>query len=277
MDMPLSERVSVGIDVGGTKMLVLADAQGQRRHWKFSTGPEARPANLRRHVDQVLGELGIAQPGAIGWAVPGLIDGEGTVRDCDVLPHLVGWRPESEWPGAAVLNDGEAALVTAAADEPQDAIVAVVGCGTGIVAAVQVAGISLRRCRPYAGELGYAPCGSAGTLDQLAAGAAIVGRLGLNPPEILARLEQHDATCQQVIREAGEVFGLSLATVLQLLHPNKIAVYGGTLRYPGYWEAALEALRRVAHPAMLAGCRVERMPQAEFAVAEGALRAALAK
>jgi predicted NBD/HSP70 family sugar kinase len=258
-------------------MLAIAYMGSERRVWKFATGRDAGPDLIRERITRVMDEMGAREHTVIGVAVPGLVDGSGVVQDCDVLPRLVGWRPADDWQGTAVLNDGEAALVSVAADEPVEATVAAVGCGTGIVAALQVAGKRLRQFRPYAGELGIAPFGRQGTFDENASGSAVVRKLGLEPDEIVLRLEQGDARCATVIREAGEAFGISLVTILHLVHPEKIGLYGGTLRYRGYVDAALAALQRLAHPLLLPLCRVEVMEEAELIVAQGALRSALSE
>lgn len=265
--------VRLGIDIGGTKMLVLAKTSSGRRQWTFPTGRQTYPALLRSYATSVLDELGVRQAEAVGVAVPGLVDG-GVVLESDVLPHLRGWRPALDFPDAVVLNDGEAALVRVAAGEDRAATVVAIGCGTGIVAAVQVAGHRLRQSRPYSGELGYAPCGWAGTFDEVASGAAILRILGRGAGEITEQLQQKDAACMETIRQAGEAFGLSVVTVIHLLHPSAVGLYGGTLRYPGYLEAAMAAVDRLTHPLLRPHCRVERIPEAEIAVALGALLAA---
>lgn len=240
----------LGVDIGGTKLLILAE---DGRTWRFPTGKECGPAEIEGHVRAVMAELG-GEEFAWGIAVPGLVGTDGSVVACDVLPRLEGWRPREVFPGAAVMNDVDGALVGMAAGERPDATIAVVGAGTGIAAAIQVGGVRLRTLRPFAGELGYIPCGLGGTLDERAAGA-VVARNGN-------------------AREAGEYFGTGLVTLLHLVHPEKIGLYGGALRHPGYLEAALEVVERLALPAMRAGCRIEVLPDADLAVARGVLGAA---
>jgi glucokinase len=244
--------VRLGIDIGGTKMLVLAKTASGLRQWTFPTGLSADPGLLRGYAESVMDSLGVSRPERIGVALPGLVDA-GLMRESDVLPRLRGWQPGLDWPGAVVLNDGEAALVRAAADEDTAATVVAIGCGTGIVAAVQVAGHRLRQSRPYAGELGYAPCGHAGTFDQIASGAAIQRKLGLSAAEITERLQRNDPACQDVIREAGEAFGLSVVTVIHLLPPSAIGlsrIFGGGPggRGPLDPSPAEAAMPRAAHP-----------------------------
>jgi predicted NBD/HSP70 family sugar kinase len=271
---PPPGRAHLGVDVGGTKMLAAAYTTAGRRTWTFPTGPQVTADQLQTFLTAVQAELG--DNVTWGLALPGLIAADGTLADCDVLPRLIGWNPQQAWGPAAVLNDGEAALVQAAAGEHADAAVAAIGCGTGLVAAFQIGGRRLRQQRPFAGELGFAPYGREGTYDAHAAGAALIQKLGMPPREIAAAVSRGDATAVDAVRSAGEAFGASIATVLHLLHPERIGLYGGTLRYEGYLTAAFETLQRISHPALLAQCRVEVMAEAELAVAHGALRAALA-
>ncbi|MBL8179422.1 MAG: ROK family protein [Bryobacterales bacterium] len=263
----------LGVDLGGTKLLVAAyDSDRNPRVWRFATGPEFGPAEIGNVIALVKRETGHAGAAVIGLAVPGLVDDTGTVLESDVLPRLAGWRPD--W-ASAVLNDGEAALVSVAAGEKPEATLAAVGCGTGIVAAIQVAGVRLRRFRPFAGELGVAPCGREGTFDELASGNALLQRLKLDAEEITARTQRGDEQCRKAIRAAGEAFGIGLTTLLHLVHPGRIGLYGGTLRYPGYLEAAMTMLNEKAHPILLRQCRVEMMRDTDLVVAQGALREAL--
>lgn len=253
-----------GIDLGGTKMLVIYGD----RVWRFPTGVEAGPETIAAHWRSVQAELPSGVRPAL--AVPGLVDAAGVVADCDVLPRLVGWDPGRELDAAAVLNDGEAALEAVAAEEPPEAVVVAVGCGTGLVAAVRVAGQSLRSWRPWAGELGLAPWGETGTFDSHASGAALLRETALGAAALTAALERAEPGAVQAVRRAGEAFGAALATLVQVIHPERIGLYGGTLRYPGYLEAAFNALERRTHPLMLAQCRVAMAANPELAVAQGA-------
>lgn len=247
-------RTRVGIDIGGTKLLVVAETAAGRQVWRFPTGKDAGPETLLGHIRPLLAEW--VNP-VIGVAIPGMVDAAGCVQDCDVLPGLVGWEPARWLPNVkAVVNDGEAALETVAAGRDPDATVAVVGVGTGIAAAFQVAGRRLRQYRPYAAELGFAPYGPAMTFDEAASGATVAADPGR-------------------LAGAAEAFGAALVTVLHLIHPEAIGLYGGTLRWPGYVEGALAAYERRGHPVLRSQCRVDVLPEADLVVARGALLAAI--
>jgi|JI10StandDraft_1071094.scaffolds.fasta_scaffold367764_2 glucokinase len=245
-------RTHVGIDIGGTKLLVLICTHNERQTFRFPTGPAAGPEAILAHIQPLLAQW--PDP-TIGIAIPGIVDAAGRVQDCDVLPKLAGWQPAASLPNVkAVLNDGEAALETVAAGHGPDATVAAIGIGTGIAAAFQIAGRRLRRYRPYAGELGFAPYGATQTFDEAASGATVAA----NPAGLA---------------QAAEAFGASLVTVLHLIHPEAIGLYGGTLKWPGYTEGALAAYERRAHPLLKQHCRVEVLPDPDLVVAKGAILA----
>lgn len=255
--------IPLGVDLGGTKLLILARTPAGERTWKFPTGPGFTPADFDAHLDGVRAELAPAEL-VYGLAVPGLVNEEGVVGPCDVLPLLNGWRPGA----AAVINDGQAALTAYAAGCGPGATVAVVGSGTAIAAALQIAGH-----RVPTTELGYLPYGPQATLDEAASGQAILARLGLTAPDLLERLSRHDPFAAGAVRAAGEAFGAGIAALINLFRPERIGLYGGTLSYRGYLTSALAAVDRRALPALRPSCRVELVPQPELIAARGALLA----
>jgi glucokinase len=254
----------LGVDLGGTKLLILAETPAGERTWKFPTGPGFTPAHFDAHLAAVAAELAPA-PIVYGLAVPGLVNAEGVVGPCDVLPLLNGWQPRA----AAVLNDGQAALTAYAATCAPASTIAIVGSGTAIAAALQLAGQRI----PYT-ELGYVPYGPEATLDDAASGAALLARLALTAPELAERLSHHDPAATVAVRAAGDAFGAGIATLINLFRPERIGLYGGTLSYRGYLTAALAAVDRRALPALRAACRVELAPQPKLLAARGALLAA---
>jgi predicted NBD/HSP70 family sugar kinase len=260
VNMPL---IPLGVDLGGTKLLILAETPAGERTWKFPTGPGFTPADFDAHLAAVGAELAPAEL-VYGLSVPGLVNDEGVVGPCDVLPLLNGWRPRA----AAALNDGQAALTAYAAGCAPGATLAIVGSGTAIAAALQIAGH-----RVPCTELGYVPYGPEATLDAAASGAALLAHLALTAPELAERLSRHDPVATAAVRAAGEAFGAGIAALINLFRPERIGLYGGTLTYLGYLTAALAAVDRRALPALRPSCRVELVPQPELIAARGALLA----
>ncbi|WP_142215330.1 hypothetical protein [Streptomyces sp. SLBN-118] len=113
-------------------------------------------------------------------------------------------------------------------------------------------------------------------LDELAGGGAIVRAAGLPPELIHAALAVGDRSVQALVHAAGEVFGLALASLVNVLNPDAVRVAGGTLGYRGYWDAALRTAQENALPELWHACTVARIENPELVVARGAIRLATA-
>jgi glucokinase len=276
---PQARTVKVGIDLGGTKLLMLAESPDGRSVSRLPTGSAFGPADLEAAVAGFAASLP-APPDALGIAFPGLVDEHRTVVACDVLPRLVGWRPPRAVAGPwafALLNDCEAALVAEGRGHDRTATLAVVVVGTGIGAAFQVDGRVLRGAAGWAGELGSIPIATGDavrTLDQLASGQAIVERAGCDAAELERRAAGGDARIAEIIRDAGTALGLGLATVVHMLNPSALALGGGVLRLPGYSEAARVSARAHTLGPMWDACVVRPLRDGEHAAALGAALAA---
>jgi glucokinase len=273
----MSDRPLLGIDVGGTKLLLLAQWPDRRDVDRVPTGPAFTGRHLDAEIDRFVSALGTA-PLGVGVAIPGLVGAAGAVEACDVLPLIVGWRGEAlaRLCPVRLLNDVEAASLEELHDLPAGTTAAVVMAGTGIGAAFVADGRPLRGARGWAGELGSIPLVSSegvGTLDQLASGAAILKRLGGGATSVLSRAAAREPAVLQALRAAGEALGLGLSTVINLFNPAVVAVGGGTLELPGYLDAALESAKRHSMPELWKVCEVRRVRQGEMTAALGALRA----
>jgi predicted NBD/HSP70 family sugar kinase len=276
--LELAGAAQVGIDIGGTKMLVVAGGETLR----VDTGPDATPAQLERAIRDQLVRLGIT-PTVMGIAIPGLVEADGRVRMSGVLPKLAGWHPAVAFAdyGCTVhaLNDAEAALVEEAQDLPADATAGIVMAGTAIGAAFRVDGKPLRGARGWAGELGYLPVVTphgVKRLDEVTGGRFIAATLGIDGAELASRAQQGDATALAAIREGGIALGLALAGLINLLNPHLLVLGGGTMQLPGYADAMREAIREYSLPPMLEACELRDARSGPTVVAMGALRAALA-
>jgi glucokinase len=273
----MSDRPLLGIDVGGTKLLLLAQWPDRRDVDRVPTGPAFTGRHLDAEIDRFVSALGTA-PLGVGVAIPGLVGAAGAVEACDVLPLIAGWRGEAlaRLCPVRLLNDVEAASLEELHDLPAGTTAAVVMAGTGIGAAFVADGRPLRGARGWAGELGSIPLVSSegvGTLDQLASGAAILKRLGGGAPSVLSRAAAREPAVLQALRAAGEALGLGLSTVINLFNPAVVAVGGGTLELPAYLDAALESAKRHSMPELWKVCEVRRVRQGEMTAALGALRA----
>ena len=270
-----SGAIRAGADLGGTKLLLLAETEAGRVTSRVPTGTEFGPRELEAALAVFISGLA-ARPSSLGLSFPGLVDGEGRVVACDVLPRFLGWRPPAGL-GAVVLNDGDAALVAEARHHTPSAALAVIVVGTGIGAAFQSDGRRMRGGHGWAGELGSIPIATADGvrwLDDLASGAAILRRAGCPFDDLTERIGAGDSSAAATVREAGFAFGLGLATVVHLLDPHAIAIGGGVLALPGYLDAALGSARVHTQPAMWAACTIAPLRDGAEAAALGAALAA---
>lgn len=272
------DAMGVGIDIGGTKMLVMAGGETVR----VDTGPQATPAMLSAAIRSHLSRLRIV-PSVIGVAIPGLVEPDGRVQMSGVLPHLADWHPASDFAdfGCRVhaLNDAEAALVEEAQDLPEGATAGIVMAGTAIGAAFRVDGKPLRGARGWAGELGFMPVATplgVKRLDELAGGRFIAATLGTDGAGLLQRALQGDESALAAIRAGGEALGLALAGVINLLNPHLLVLGGGTMQLPGYADAMHEAVDRHSLPPLREACELRMAKGDATVVAMGALRAACA-
>lgn len=269
---------AVGVDIGGTKLLIKAGARVARH----PTGPGADAALIEDLLRAQLRDWDSA-PSALGIAVPGLVDRAGRVAQSAVLPGLDGWDPRAALRDVcdriAVLNDAEAALVAEAQDLPPEATVALVMAGTAIGAAFRVDGRPLRGASGWAGELGFWPVRAGGEtlrLDELAGGRHIAASLGIDGAQLAELARRGDPRALGAVRAGGEALGLALAGVVNLFNPQRLVLGGGSLELPGYEAAARAALERAALPRLLADCAVRRAGGGAEVVACGALLAAAA-
>ena len=267
--------MKVGVDIGGTKLLILAGERSVR----LPTGPAATAAQIESAIRLQLREWALV-PSAIGVAIPGLVDREGRVRMSNVLPGLNGWHPREALADfncpVLTLNDAEAALVEESQDLTPDATVALVMAGTAIGAAFRVDGRPLRGAMGWAGELGFFPqrVGSeVKRLDELAGGRHIAASLGLDGAQLAARAGLGDAEALKAISAGGEALGLALAGLVNLFNPHRLVWGGGALELPGYETAALGALHAMALPPLLSECELRRSATGPLLVAQGARRA----
>lgn len=272
--------VKIGFDLGGTKLLMVADGAGARVVERVPTGVAFDGAALERAILGFIDRQGRV-PEAIGLAIPGLVGAGPSVQACDVLPALVGWRPPAALTqGArfAMINDAAAALLEECHDAPADATAAVVMVGTGIGAAMLVHGQPFGGASGWAGELGSIPIATAAdgvrTLDQLASGESLVRRLGVDGAAVRARAESGDGETLSAIREAGTALGLGLATLIDIVNPALVAVGGGLAELPGYLAAALASAEARALPDLWRACVVRKVRAGELVAALGAVRAA---
>ncbi|PRZ07659.1 putative NBD/HSP70 family sugar kinase [Isoptericola sp. CG 20/1183] len=197
-----SPRLSVGLDIGGTKTLavLLGDDGEVLAQSRLSTalGPVGVVDGAARAVQGVVRQAGVTLDAVtgVGVGVPGLVDaGAGTVRhavnlgldgaalDLSTLLSArlggVGVGVENDLNVAAV---GAAHLVEAEAGDRTPTDLAFLALGTGLAAGIVLDGRLRRGSHGAAGEIGHVPvdpagppcaCGQRGCLELYASGSAV--------------------------------------------------------------------------------------------------------
>ena len=268
--------VALGLDFGKRHLRVaLADLAHRvlaERHVPLGADlPAAEAIALAaRLVDEVLEEAGAAPPeiAGVGMGLPGPVHRPtGELGDSTILPGWVGVRAAdamSEALGHHVEVENDASLgalsewMWGAGRGAED--LAYLKLATGIGAGLIVRG------RPYggsggtAGEIGHTivepggpvcRCGNRGCLETLAGSDAILASLPDGAPASLPALvdaaRSGDAAGAAAIAQAGTRIGSAVATLCNLLNPQRVVV-GGDLAAAGeiLLDPLAAALRRGA-------------------------------
>lgn len=267
MTEPPAPRVTLGLDIGGTKLLAVAvDEQGHvlaRR--RGPTLAEQGPHAVQQRCRELLGELRGEHPQArsLGVAFAGLVDRtRGLVRSSIMLP---GWDdvPLADNLGSAlelpcsVENDASAAArgEWIALGCPPGLDMVLLAVGTGIGGALLLDGRLHEGARGLAGEVGNMTidwhgetcwCGSSGCLNTLASGSALSELAwrrarddersrwhgAAEPPplqSVAAAASEGDALARAVIDHGARALGAAIANLANLLDPHRVALCGGVI------------------------------------------------
>ena len=271
-------RPSVGIDIGGTKLLaVRVDADGSVVPDTIQASPTSGP-DL---IDEVLAasdRLSGGRPGSLGVGVPGLVDPTDTVRFAPNLQGVngtvLGDRLREALPGVPVWigNDATAACWAEhqlGAGAGHDDMI-MVTLGTGVGGGIVSRGELLEGSNRYAGEFGHmvvdpngprCPCGKRGCWERFASGAGLgfIGRemavAGQAPrvvelagdaeavrgEHVTVAAREGDGPAIEIMARFGWWVALGLANLTNALDPDVI-VLGGGLVVAG--DVLLEPIRR---------------------------------
>ena len=216
-------------------------------------------------VDWVLEEAGVERAAVlgVGMGLPGPIHRpSGTVGSSAILPGWSGIRAEVEMSRRLSLpvrvendaNLGALAELTWGAGLGC-ANLAYLKLATGIGAGLVVNGRLYHGAGGTAGEIGHTMidesgdicrCGNRGCLETLAGAPAIVGLLSrslgeeLELEQVIERAGDGDLGCRRVLADAGRHIGVAVATLCNLVNPERIVV-GGSVGAAG--DMVLEPLR----------------------------------
>jgi len=257
--------ISVGLDVGGTKVLGVAidlENPGTVLAERRVPTPEGG-AGLVDTLLELARSLG-PQPESIGVGVPGLVDRTGTLH---MGPHLRRMRDVplarllTERSGLPTVVDNDAnchALAEQACGAATGATEALmVTLGTGIGAGIITGGRLLRGANGFAGEPGHmvvdpngppCPCGQRGCWERFASGTGL-GRLARDAAEggqldaavalaggdpeavrgehVTTSARAGDAESLAVLGSFAHWIALGLGNLVNVLDPSVIVIGGG--------------------------------------------------
>jgi glucokinase-like ROK family protein len=259
-------RYTIGIDLGGTKMVgAVLDAKGSFIHQieeptKAQMGPRAVYENLLAHVRRLIAESGLSheQIDGVGIGVPGVVSRSGVVT----------WAPALKWKDVALAEDlkGDLRLpVHVENDVNQQAMgeyhhgvgqgadpMVYLAIGTGLGSGIIINGQLLAGANNAAGEvcnmvtdrsqLGKAFQGF-GYLEGFASGTGVAKLYeeaygakhsvlpgDLDGRQVFQKARQKDPLAQEVVREFTSYLALAIVNIATVLDPEVIVLGGGVAR-----------------------------------------------
>jgi len=267
---------TVGVDIGGTKMHMLAHHNGRRFERRVPTGRDYTPEALRGALDAFIAELPFA-PRSVGMAVPGLVEGDSKIVISNPIPALGGVDAAFFGRGRYAVrfcNDVAAAAMAEAAVHSAARTLLVILIGTYIGMGVCVNGKLLMGSRGWGNDLGFHVINTADgvkRVNDVCGGAAILAAAGCSAEAMQNRLAAGDGEAQAVITQAAKFFGYALSNALHLYNPDVAIIGGGTSYYPGYYETALATAKAWTLPPHWDCCVFARPYDPERIAALGAM------
>ena len=275
-------------------------------------GYEAGVANIKQAIKDLMTESGANATTieAVGFGLPGQIDyKDGIVKN---LPNIPGWVNiplakiiEDEFSIPTRLdNDVRCAALgelNFGAGKGCENLVCIT-IGTGIGSGIVLNGKLVRGATNAAGEIGHIKlslndgplcgCGDYGCFEAYASGPAIVSMAkeyisggksakykematdGIITPYIVAQAAlQGDAVSIQIFKQMGYIIGVGLASVINLLNPEKVIIGGGVA---DAGDILLEPIRKtIADRAMPIQAQTVKIVPAALANTAGVIGASL--
>ncbi|MBN8939498.1 MAG: ROK family protein [Rhizobiales bacterium] len=249
----------IGIDLGGTKIEILALDDGGRElvRRRVATPQGDYGATLRAIADLVGGvEAELGATGTVGVGIPGAVSpATGLVKNANSVV-LIGQALDKDLGvllgrEVRIENDANCFALSEAVDGAGRDAHAVFGVilGTGVGAGIAIGRRILRGRHLIAGEWGHNPlpwpsveevvnapgcyCGKRGCIETWLSGpgfAADFGRASgqrLSAPEIVAAADRGEAAATEAYRRYVDRLGRALAHVINILDPDIILLGGG--------------------------------------------------
>lgn len=269
------ERLRIGIDLGGTKIEVLAlGASGHERLRRRVATPRgdyaATVAAIRELVTAVESELGAE--GSVGVGIPGTISpASGRVKNANAT-WLNGQPLDHDLEQALgrpvrLANDANCLAVSEATDGAAAGVEAVfaVILGTGVGGGIAIGGRPLTGLQAIAGEWGHNPlpwpearelpgpdcyCGKRGCIETWLSGPGMAADFARVTGEratthaILERADNADPAAVAALERYIDRLARGLATVINLLDPGMVVLGGGMSNLEGLCPAVEQRLVR---------------------------------
>lgn len=246
----------IGVKVTGDEIIgVLTDLCCRVRVARHAPLPDREPKGVLASVAELVHEL-LAEAGELGVPVLGL--GIAVSGDVDRGAGVVRYSPFLEWrevplaelaaatTGLPVTVDNDVRALTVAEQWFGAGVglsdFAVVTVGAGIGCGLVVHGRVVAGAQGVAGEIGHVTvdpagppchCGNRGCVEAIAGDAAILRRIrettGLevaDTAEAVALAHQGNAGAREAYARAGEAIGRGIATVANLLGPERVIISG---------------------------------------------------
>ena len=287
---------TIGVDVGGTKMLgVVVDDGGQLLDEQRVLTPTGDDDLVDAMVEVIAKLRAGHDVVGIGAGVPGLVDRNAVLRFAPNLPGVVELPVGARLEAATGLpvrvdNDNTCALwaehLLGAARDVNDAVL--VGLGTGIGGGLLLDGRLVRGANGFSGEIGHmvvarggipCVCGRNGCWERYASGSAL-GRMareagiGERGEDVTIAAIAGDADALAVFDEFADWFAVGLVNLVHVLDVQRCVIAGGVVEAG---EVLIEAVRRAFAARIVAP---EHRPTVEIVAAQlgeraGAVGAAL--
>lgn len=263
----MSESLRIGIDLGGTKVEVVAlDTAGSRLFGKRVATPAG---DYRATVQAIVGlvqeaEQATGRTGSVGVGTPGcLSQASGRIKNSNSV--CLNGQPLDRDLSLALgrpvrlANDANCFALSEATDGAAAGAEVVFGVivGTGTGAGVVVNGRVLNGANGIAGEWGHNPlpwpqdeegpgpdcyCGKRGCIETFLSGPGMQADYGratgdeVSATEIVARADQGETSAGQTLKRYEDRMARGLASIINVLDPDVIVLGGGMSNIPRLYE-----------------------------------------
>jgi glucokinase len=254
-------RYSVGVDIGGTKILIhIADAEGNIVY-KNKIGTSGQFEAIHKHVMESLNSASVSldQVAAIGSGVPGITDSsEGIVIDAPALnwtnvPFKAKMEPYFNKP-IFVNNDVNCAAMgerwIGSAQNVDDMVF--IAIGTGVGSAIIANGSLIQGSNYMAGEIAYLVTeddisgghsnsfGEFGLYEKKISGSALSQHGDEYPSVLFDKYAIGDEMAVPIINKFVVDLSIGIANMVSVLNPQKVIIGGGV---SGSLPVVLESIR----------------------------------